>query len=204
MPVTVTVNLAKAISSATILGGASSSGSASQTKVAGGDQANSGSDTPQSPKQQLRAQEDAFSQINQMLKNVVDKLNEFYKGVFAAHKDEIARLSVEIARKILVQKVENGDYEIESIVKEALSNAPARHDIVVHLNPDDFSKYQKLREAPRAPGGDEPTEDLEGVKFVPDANIGPAQCILETPKGIIESLIDQHLEQVSNALKKVK
>jgi len=181
MPATLTINLAKAITSATVLGGAPSSGS----------------DTAQSPEQGLETQKAAFSQINQMLGNVVGKLNEFYNGAFAAHKDEIARLSVEIARKILVQKVENGDYEIESIVKEALNNAPARHDVVVHLNPDDLSQYQKLRE-------DEPGEDLGGVKFVPDANIGRAQCLLETPKGIIESLIDQHLEQVGNALKKVK
>jgi len=158
----------------------------------------------QSLEQQLEAQKAAFSQVNQMLQAVVGKLNEFCEGAFASHKDEIARLSVEIARKILVQKVENGDYEIESIVKEALSNAPARQDVVAHLNPEDLSKYQELREAPRAPGGDEPCEDFAGVKFVPDANIGRAQCLLETPKGIIESLIDQHLEQVGNALKKVK
>ena len=132
-----------------------------------------------------------------MLQEIVGKLNEFCEQAIAAHKEEIARLSVEIARKILVQKVENGDYEIESIVKEALSNAPARQDVVAHLNPEDLSQHQKLRE-------DEPGEDLAGVKFVPDANIGRAECLLETPKGTIESLIDQHLEQVGNALKKVK
>lgn len=193
MPATLTINLAKAITSATVLSCVPSSGLASPATVSVGSQANSGSDTAQS----LEAQEAAFSQVNQMLQDIVGKLNEFYNRAFAAHKDEIARLSVEIARKILVQKVENGDYEIGSIVKEALSNAPARQDVVAHLNPDDLSIYQKLRE-------DEPCEDLAGVKFVPDANIGRAQCLLETPKGIIESLIDQHLEQVGNALKKVK
>ncbi len=182
MPATVTINLVRPIRSAT---------------VSGGNQANSGSDTAQSPEQQLEDQKAAFSQVNQMLQTVVGKLNEFCEGAFASHKDEIARLSVEIARKILVQKVENGDYEIESIVKEAISNAPARQDVVAHLNPEDLSKYQELRK-------DEPCEDFAGVKFVPDANIGRAQCLLETPKGIIESLIDQHLEQVGNALKKVK
>lgn len=197
MPATVTINLARPIRSATVSGGVPSSGPASPTTVSGGNQANSGLDTAQSLEQQLDAQKAAFLQVNQMLQGIVGKLNEFCEGAFAAHKDEIARLSVEIARKILVQKVENGDYEIESIVKEALSNAPARQDVVAHLNPEDLSIYQKLRK-------DEPGEDLTGVKFVPDANIGRAECLLETPKGIIESLIDQHLEQVGNALKKVK
>jgi len=145
----------------------------------------------------LEAQESAFRQVNQMLKHTVAKLDKFFDRAFAAHKDEIARLSVEIARKILVQRVEDGDYDIESVVREAMNNAPARHDLVVHLNPEDLSQYDKLQKA-------EPGADLAGVKFVADANIGRAECLLETPRGIIESLIDQHLEQVGNALMKVK
>jgi flagellar biosynthesis/type III secretory pathway protein FliH len=93
--------------------------------------------------------------------------------------------------------VEEGEYEIESIIKEAISNSPTRQDIVVRLNPDDLSQYEQLREK-------ESSADLAGVKFVPDANIGRAECVLETPKGIIESLIEQHLEQVGKALKGVK
>ena len=116
-------------------------------------------------------------------------------GKAVEHKDEIAKLSVEIARKVLMQKVENGDYEIESIVKEALNNAPTRQDLVVRLNPQDLEQLQKAQQ--EQPGG-----DLAGIKFVPDPDIGRAECLLESPKGIIESLIDKHLERVSEALKK--
>ena len=96
-----------------------------------------------------------------------------------------------------MQKVENGDYKIEPIIKETLSSAPVRQDVVVRLNPADLAEWQKLRE-------NEPGEDFTGIKFVPDASIGRAECVLETPKGIIESLINQHLEQIGKALRKVK
>lgn len=198
MSATLTINLAGPIRSATISGtGAPSPGSRPPTTVSGGSDAGSESNSIESPEQGLEAQEAAFRQVNQMLKHTAAKLNKFFDRAFAAHKDEIARLSVEIARKILAQRVEDGDYDIESVVREAINNAPARHDLVVHLNPEDLSQYDKLRKA-------EPGADLAGVKFVPDANIGRAECLLETPKGIIESLIDQHLEQVGNALMKVK
>ncbi len=154
-------------------------------------------ENPESRMQDVEAQRAALSQANQALREVIARLNEFYETTFAAHKEEIARLSVEIARKILAQKVENGDYKIEPIIKEALSNAPVRQDVVVHLNPADLAEWQKLRE-------NESSEDFTGIKFVPDANIGRAECVLETPKGIIESLIDQHLEQIGKALRKVK
>ena len=144
-----------------------------------------------------KAQSAALSQTCRALKGIVDKLNHFYDELFSGHKEEIARLSVEIARKVLVQQVQNGDYEIESIIKEALKNAPTRQDVVVHLNPQDHTLCQKAQQ-------DEPNGALAGIKFVADQNIGRAECLLETPKGIVESLIEEHLEQIGNALKKAE
>jgi flagellar biosynthesis/type III secretory pathway protein FliH len=141
-----------------------------------------------------QAQKAIFSQTCQALKALTDKLNQFYEKLFAGHKEEIAKLSVEIARKILAQQVQDGDYEIESIVKEALKNAPTRQDVVVHLNPEDHTLCQKAQQ-------DEPNGALAGIKFISDPNIGRAECLLETPKGIVESLINEHLERIGKALK---
>ena len=143
------------------------------------------------------AQKTAISQAYQAINGVVAKLNEFYDKVFVEHKEEIAKLSVEIARKILMQKVDDGAYEIESIVKEALKNAPTHKDIVVHLNPEDISECQKVQR-------EEPQSDLAGVKLVSDPKIGRAECLLESPKGIIESLINEHLERIGKALTKAE
>ena len=142
----------------------------------------------------LQAQKTVFSQTCQTLKALIDKLNQFYDKLFAGQKEEIARLSVEIARKILARQVQNGDYEIESIVKEALTNAPTRQEVVVHLNPEDLILCQKAQQ-------DEPNGALAGIKLISDPNIGRAECLLETPKGIVESLIDEHLERIGQALK---
>ncbi|KPK44699.1 MAG: hypothetical protein AMJ65_02300 [Phycisphaerae bacterium SG8_4] len=144
--------------------------------------------------EELQAQKAAFSQACQTLNGVVDKVNAFYDKIFVGHSEEIARLSVEIARKILMQKVADGDYEIESIVKESLENAPDRQDIVVHLHPDDVAQCQRAQQ-------DDPDSALVGIKFVCDSNIGRAECLLESPKGIVKSLIDENLERIGRALK---
>ena len=169
----------------------------SRAESSGGDGADLQAGGEQTLMQDVETQRAALLQANQALREVIARLNEFYDATFAAHREEIARLAVEIARKILAQKVENGDYKIEPIIRETLSNAPVRQDVVVRLNPADLSEWQKLRE-------NEPGEDFTGIKFVPDASIGRAECVVETPKGIIESLIDQHLEQIGKALRKVK
>jgi len=154
-------------------------------------------DAGQIATQDLQAQKAVFSQACQALNVAIAKLNQFYDELFAGHREEIARLSIEIARKVLMKKVQDGDYEIESIIKEALKNAPTRQDVVVHLNPEDHILCQKAQQ-------DEPNGALAGIKFISDPNIGRAECLLETPKGIVESLIDEHLERIGKALKKAE
>lgn len=138
-----------------------------------------------------------LTQLCQALQDAADKLKQFYENIFKEHKEQIAKLSVEIARKILVQKAQDGDYQIESIIKEALKNSPTPQDVVVHLNPEDLDQYQRLKQ-------DGADANLSSIKFVADQNIGRAECLLETPKGMVESLIDGHLEQISKTLKQVE
>jgi len=145
----------------------------------------------------LKTQKHMYEELCRTLQGLAAKLNRFYDQIFAEQKEEIARLSVEIARKILIQKVQDGDYEIESIVKETLKNAPTHQDLVVHLNPEDVADCQKAQ----ADGG---KGSLAGIKLVADPNIGRAECVLESPKGIIKSLIEEHLEQIGKALEKVE
>jgi len=142
-------------------------------------------------------QKASLLQTCQIINNIADKLKKFNENVLKEHKEEIARLSVEIARKILVQKVEKGDYEIESIVKEALKNVPTRQDVEVHLNPEDLVQCQKTLH-------DELKSMLSGIKLIPDPDIKRAECSIKTPKGTIQSFIDEHLEQIGEALEKVK
>lgn len=149
--------------------------------------------------QDLKAQKTEVLQTCQTLKELVDKLNKFYTEAFSGHKEEIARLAVEIAGKILMQDVEKGNYKIETIVKEALKNVPTRQDVVVHLNPEDLDTFQKLQQDELDKIG-----TLDGMKFIADSNIGRAECLVDSPKGIIESLIDEHLKRIAEALKKVK
>ncbi|MBN2183408.1 MAG: hypothetical protein JW715_15970 [Sedimentisphaerales bacterium] len=136
-----------------------------------------------------------LSQACRILNNITDKLNEVYENLFMKHREEIAELAVEIARKILLQKVEKGDYEIEAIVKEALNNVPSRRDVEIHLNPKDAEQCQEeLR--------NEQGCTLSGIKLIPDPDIGPAECLITSPKGTVHSFIEEHLEQIGEALKK--
>ncbi|MBW8036088.1 MAG: hypothetical protein FVQ79_10775 [Planctomycetes bacterium] len=191
---TLTVHLDKPSSSVRVLDGYSIS-----TGAAGFDDGaiNTNSAIDHTVSQGLEAEKSAYFQTCQTLNGLIAKFNQFCDTAFVSHKEEIAKLAVEIARKILMQKIDDGEYEIESIVKEALENAPSRQELVVKLNPEDLAILQKVQQ-------DSSDEMLAGIKLVADANVKKAECIVESPKGIIKSLIDEHLEQISKALIKAE
>lgn len=143
---------------------------------------------------ELENQKQQYAEAIQTLETAAAKLQIVYEKMIVEHRQAIAKLAVEIARKILAQKVKEGDYQIESIIQEALNNCPTRQDIVIRLNPQDLIRCRQIQE--------QPNSTISGVKLVADPGIGPAQCIIETPKGKVESLIEEHLEQVNRALNK--
>jgi flagellar assembly protein FliH len=141
----------------------------------------------------LEIQKQRYEQAMQVLEAAAEKLHRIYEKMIVEHRQGIAKLAVAIARKILAQKVKDGDYQIESIIQEALNNSPTRQNVVVHLNPQDLAHCQQMQQGDGA---------FASVKLVADPDIGPAQCVIDTPKGKVEALIEEHLEQVTRALTK--
>jgi len=194
MSQTLTVRLEQPIASAQLLAGAAAGIGPTASAQSRDDSVAHGNPVPTGDSESQRA---AFLQASKALNSAVAKLGKFYEDLFAGQKGEIARLSVEIARKILMQKVETGDYRIESIVQEALENTPSRTDVVIHLNTEDLAQCQKAQE-------DADGTLFDGVKFVADPAIGRAECLVESPKGITKFLIEENLERISKALTKAE
>ena len=167
------------------------------TTLSGHEGVNSAEETQRVLVIDAEKQKTEAAHLCQTLNCLVDKLNQFYDALLARHKVEIAKLSVEIARKILMRTVQKGEYEIEAIVTEVLEHAPTRQAVVVHLNPGDVGQCQKLQQ-------NDPTGAFAEIQFVSDPNIGRAECLLESPKGIIKWFIDEHMERISQALEKVE
>ena len=131
------------------------------------------------------------------LQRAAENLERYTEELFLSHKEQIVRLSIEIASKILAKDQQTQNYEIEKIVSQALQTVPASRQTTIRLNPDDLKTIQQMIDANKfkAP---------EGVHFTGDASIGPAECMIETDHGVIEYLIEEHLKQVASALSHTK
>lgn len=176
---TVTINLTQPIKSVSLLDNSDDTAQTEQQDLTG----------------DLEIKKNTLSQLCTTLKGIVTTLNEFQSKIITENKEQIVKLSIEIASKILAKKVQEGDYEIGAIIKEALSNAPTHENIVVHLNPQDNAQFEQLKQQ-------DTSGTFDSIKFVADPKIKPAECLLESPKGIIESVIEENLERIAEALKK--
>ena len=84
-----------------------------------------------------------------------------------------------------------------STIKEALKESPAHRNVILHLNPDDFAQYQDIQK-------EQASHSSEGIEFIADSAVGPAECILESPKGILKLSIEENLERIAKAFEKVE
>jgi flagellar biosynthesis/type III secretory pathway protein FliH len=147
--------------------------------------------------QELQQQKAELAELLQTVHSVAGGLHTLREQTLASNHAEIAKLAVEIARRILMYKAGKGDYEIQAIVEEALKQAPTRQNIVVRLNPQDLPRCQQLqRETPPSP--------LAELELTADGSIGRGECLVETPKGIVRSFIEEHLEHISEAMQRVE
>jgi flagellar assembly protein FliH len=142
----------------------------------------------------LAEQKEQLIQAGRAMEQAAVSLQNFQEEIFSSHREQIIRLSVEIARKILSKEIENEGYDITAILSEAMKAAPPGQKVIVHLNPEDMELYMKtLEEKQLTPPGN--------IELISDMQIGRAECIVETDRGMIECFIQEHLKQIEEALK---
>jgi flagellar assembly protein FliH len=149
------------------------------------------------PDAEFQPQRAELARLLEIVNGLAGGLHQLHEQTLVHNRTEIARLAVEIARRILMYKTGKGDYEIQAIVEEALKRAPTRQNVVVRLNPEDVSRCQQLQK-------DNPQSPFAELELTADWNIGRGECLVETPKGIVKSFIEEHLDHIREALEKVE
>lgn len=199
MPETLTINLARPIAALRVVNAAH--GSPPSDKGLGVAAVEHG--PSRAPKEQLQNAKETeqhrqnLAQSCRLIDNIAGKLNELYDQTIARNRGDIARLAVEIARKVLSGRISKGDYDLQPVIEEALKRAPARQEIVIRVNPEDLPQCQQLQR-------DNPDSQLADLNFVADWSIARADCLIETPKGIVKSFVEEHLARIADALERAQ
>lgn len=128
-----------------------------------------------------------------VLQKAAEQMQETAQRLFASHREQLIRLSIEIAARILAKEIQDQNYQIEAILRQALEGIGSDRPMTIRLNPQDLQTIQQT--AAKSDGTDAPL-----IRWIPDPTIQPAECVIETEEGIIEWIIEEHLRRISDAL----
>ena len=140
--------------------------------------------TPAPPPAELTAALEALAAVAQRFDGLAETLR-------SQLEDGLAALALAVARKILVAEVKGGNYDIIEIVNRVLEQVPSSDDVAVRVHPDDLAALEG------ACGDDgRASERLRAMRWTGDPSLGRAECVVETPSGFVESLIETQLSVI--------
>jgi len=137
-----------------------------------------------------------LNRLCEALAKAVEQINLYGQNLFAAHREKIVHLAVQIAARILAREIEQGHYEMENILAQVIEHAPLSQVVEIRLNPEDLKTCEAWLKNEQAPLDHE-------IKLVADESIGRAECAVHTPEGIVEYRIEEHLRQIEAAMAKI-
>jgi len=135
----------------------------------------------------------ALRSARMALEDGINKATELHMQLQAECEQQVLDLAIAIARKVLMQEIQAGHYEIGPIVKEALQHAPSRKNVVVHMNLYDWANCQMAKDAQ--------SQGKTEIRYVADEGVRPGECIIETSEGFVESTVESQLNNIAEAMK---
>ena len=134
-----------------------------------------------------------LGQARRALKKALAELDRLRADVMAQAEQDLVGLSLEIARKVLAQEIQAERYQIDPIVREALSQAPSGQEAIVRLNPADLARLEQAK-------GDDEQDNAGNIRFLADPAVPRASARVETAEGTVESDVESKLDDIGEVL----
>lgn len=126
--------------------------------------------------------------------NLLLESREIREKTFVETEQDILRLSVKLAEKIIGQEIKTDKKVIAEIVSNALRNTKRQDKITVRVSPNDFSTVQEhfavLSQSSRS----------SFVDIVPDPKVASGGCIIESEVGTVDARLETQLRALEKAL----
>jgi flagellar assembly protein FliH len=121
----------------------------------------------------------------------LEELASLRKQVLSASEQEVVRLALEIARKVVKREVTIDEDIILALVKVAMNRLGEESVMTVRLNPRDVQSILRSRNA-----ADRGNVLNEAIKLVEDPLISRGGCLIETQSGIIDARVEEQFKEI--------
>lgn len=141
--------------------------------------------------------ESGKEKIESVVNSINKGLSELIKirqDIYLETEQEIVKLSMAIARKIVCNEIRVNKDTVVNVVKEALEKVEGNEKVKVKLSSKDFQFIKSKK-----PGIIDKITNIENVGFEMDESIPDGGCIIETVSGDIDARIEKQFQAVEEA-----
>lgn len=132
--------------------------------------------------------------VVQLFLNLIEELKNQREEYLKSVEKEMVGLSLEIASKVIQQKIKQDEKVILKNLKHALRHLLDKGRIVIRLNPADLEMVSKHSEELKAAQG------LKELILEEDSKVTRGGCLIYSELGHIDAQIETQLEMIGKAL----
>ena len=148
-----------------------------------------------------QGKEDSLKQYNQLLENansITESAMVDYHSTIERSESSILRLSIQVAEKIVKQKLSDDPVSFLPIIKAAIKELKDHSTISIYLHPDNYEfvlgQKGELEQI---------VDDDTRLSLYADNEIVENSCLIQHAFGQIDAGIDTQLEQIRNVLHEI-
>jgi len=142
---------------------------------------------------------------NEKIESVVNRINKGLSELRKIRQDicleteqEIVKLAMAIARKIVCNEIRINKNAVVNVVKEAVKKVDGSERVKVKLSIKDFQFINNEK-----PAIIDKITNIENVGFEMDESISDGGCIIETESGDIDARIEKQFQAVEEAFERL-
>lgn len=142
-----------------------------------------------------RQAERGLANVFKALRDAVEELTDLKEHVLRASEEDLLKLAVMIARKVIHQEIATDRLILAKVVSAAVSNASDRDELVIRLNPEDHRLVSAHKHLYLNGCNDDRLIELRA-----DEVIAPGGCIVDTVMGEIDARTDSQVDEIFRRL----
>lgn len=136
-----------------------------------------------------KIQREIYAKFNDFTK----ELNLKYETLFETIEKEVAKLSVNIAEKIILLELDRNDQCFKNIVANAVSKLKNDENAAVRISREDYDRFSGEINSLLS-------QYEVDIALIRDENLQSGSCIVETSKGLIDASVNTQIKAVASGI----
>lgn len=126
---------------------------------------------------------------------IVKEMSVLKKSILENLEDEIVRLSLAVAEKVIHTEATTNRQVIQGVLKDAIMHIGDRENMKIRVHPQDFQHMMRIKK--------DFIRDFDGIRnlvFTEDESVERGGAIIETVCGEMDARLDQQYNEIKTAM----